>query len=184
MPRDSVCAPGLDARRSRAMSDAKRFAVQAHADQSYGTEPYAVHLEAVVTIVQQAAPDDPLAETVAWLHDVVEDTPVTVDLLTKSFGVEVSAAVASLSDPPGRNRRERKALLHEHLRTLDPSTPAQRVTLLVKAADRLANVRACVAADDGRLGMYRTEHAEFRSAAHRPGLCDALWSELDDLLRR
>ena len=166
------------------MSDAKRFAVQAHADQVYGDEPYAVHLEAVVSIVQRAAPDDPLAETVAWLHDVVEDTPVTVDAITKSFGAEVAAAVASLSDPAGRNRRERKAALHQHLRTLDPSTPTERVTLLVKAADRLANVRACVAAGDGRLGMYRTEHTEFRAAAHRPGLCDAVWSELDSLLRR
>jgi guanosine-3',5'-bis(diphosphate) 3'-pyrophosphohydrolase len=166
------------------MSDAKRFAVEAHADQSYGEEPYAVHLEAVVSIVQQAAPDDALAEAVAWLHDVVEDTPVTVDALTKSFGAEVALAVASLSDPPGRSRRERKARLHEHLGTLDPDSPTHRVTLLVKAADRLANVRACVAAGDGRLGMYRTEHPEFRAAAHRPGLCDAVWSELDDLLRR
>ena len=164
------------------MPDAKRFAIEAHADQSYGAEPYAVHLQAVVEIVQQTAPDDAFAHTVAWLHDVVEDTPVTVDAIGDAFGAEVAAAVASLSDPPGRNRRERKALLHEHLRTMDPSSETERVTLLVKAADRLANVRACAAAGDGRLGMYRKEHDAFRAAAHRPGLCDALWTELDDLL--
>jgi (p)ppGpp synthase/HD superfamily hydrolase len=166
------------------MRDAKRFAIEAHADQVYGDEPYSVHLEAVVTIVRDAAPDDAIAEAVAWLHDVVEDTPVGVAEIESAFGEAIATAVASLSDPPGRNRRERKALLHEHLRTLDADTQAHRVTLLVKAADRLANVRACAASGDGRLGMYRTEHAAFRTAAHRPGLCDAVWAELDDLLSR
>jgi (p)ppGpp synthase/HD superfamily hydrolase len=166
------------------MRDAERFAVEAHADQSYGTEPYTVHLQAVVTIVREAAPHDAIAEAVAWLHDVVEDTPVSVADIEIAFGDAIAAAVASLSDPPGSNRRERKALLHEHLRTLDATSPTQRVTLLVKAADRLANVRACASSGDARVGMYRKEHAAFRTAAHRPGLCDTIWAELDALLLR
>ncbi len=164
------------------MRDARSFAIEAHADQSYGAVPYAVHLEAVVAIVQDAAPGDAIAEAVAWLHDVVEDTPVTVDGIAEVFGAAVASAVGNLSDPPGRNRRERKALMHEHLRTMDVGSATERITLLVKAADRLANVRACAAVGDARLGMYRKEHPAFRAAAYRPGLCDALWSELDDLL--
>jgi hypothetical protein len=30
--------------------------------------------------------------------------------------------------------------------------------------------------------VYRSEQATFRSAAYRPGLCDPLWSELEQLL--
>jgi hypothetical protein len=53
----------------------------------------------------------------------------------------------------------------------------------VKTADRLSNVRACVA-DANRVlwSLYRSEHAVFKTSAFRPGLCDELWSELDGLL--
>jgi guanosine-3',5'-bis(diphosphate) 3'-pyrophosphohydrolase len=52
--------------------------------------------------------------------------------------------------------------------------------LVVKAADRLANVRACLG--DHKRSMwefYCSEHPVFRTAAYRAGLCDSLWSELD-----
>jgi hypothetical protein len=58
------------------------------------------------------------------------------------------------------------------------------VALVVKTADRLANVRACVAGgEDGLLSIYRGEQTAFRLAAFRPQLCDALWAELDSLLK-
>ena len=57
------------------------------------------------------------------------------------------------------------------------------LALIVKAADRLANVRACVADGNQRLlEVYRSEHPTFSRAAYRPSLCDTLWAELDSLL--
>lgn len=44
---------------------------------------------------------DQSAEAVAWLHDVVEDTSVTLDELAESFPSEVVAAVDALTRRPG-----------------------------------------------------------------------------------
>ncbi len=161
---------------------ARDYARTAHAKQTYGSEPYTVHLEAVVAIVR-VVDSSPEAEAVAWLHDVLEDTPATEGELAGMFGEPVAAAVAFVTDPEGYpSRRTRKAALHASLATLDPGKEPDRLALLVKTADRLANVRACVADSPGKLKMYRREHADFRAATHRAGLCDDLWTELDALL--
>lgn len=44
--------------------------------------------------------DDDLAETVAWLHDVVEDTDVTLDDLARVFPPAVVVAVDALTRRP------------------------------------------------------------------------------------
>jgi len=161
------------------MTDPRTFAATAHAGQTYGSEPYTAHLDAVAEIVRGVDPS-PIAATVAYLHDVVEDTEISTVDLYHAFGPRVATAVMVLTDPPGYpNRKTRKAALHQTLARLDPSGPAERLALLVKAADRLANVRACVASDPSKLKMYRKEHGEFRPACFRPGLCDEIWAELD-----
>ncbi len=56
--------------------------------------PYATHPERVAGRV---APS-PFAQAAAWLHDVVEDTPITLDDLTaEGFPAEVVAAVGALT---------------------------------------------------------------------------------------
>ena len=57
-----------------------------------------------------------------------------------------------------------------------------RVALCVKAADRLANLQACLRnGDTVRLVRYRREHQRFRDAAYRAGLCEPLWLQLERL---
>lgn len=54
------------------------------------------------------------------------------------------------------------------------------VAPIVKAADRLATVRACVQDRNERLlTVYRNEHPVIRQAAYRRGLCDGIWAERD-----
>ena len=159
------------------VSEARAFAVAAHAAQRYGEQPYAVHLDAVAALV---VPYGEVAQLIAYLHDVVEDTEVGLELVAERFGQAVADGVALLTDEPGADRRERKGKTYAKLAAV--SGPGE-LALLVKAADRLANVRACVAG--GRadlLRTYRDEHPLFRVSAHRPGLCDAIWSELDALV--
>jgi hypothetical protein len=87
-------------------------------------------------------------------------------------------------DPPGPRRKERKAAAYAILAEVDASTP-RRLALVVKAADRLANVRACLRdANEGLLAMYRREHHDFAHAVSRQGLNDAFMNELDELLRQ
>lgn len=164
------------------MTDPRTFAATAHAGQTYGAEPYMAHLEAVAALVRTVDPSH-RAEAVALLHDALEDTEADVLSLADLFGHTTASAVGLVTDPEGYpNRRTRKAALHKTLAALDPATESHRLALLVKPADRLANVRACVASGDSRIDMYRREYPAFREAAYRPGLCDAIWAELDSLL--
>lgn len=161
------------------VNQARHFALMAHGAQRYGDLPYAVHLDAVAAL---AAPYGPEAQVLAYLHDVVEDTAIGLDDVQAAFGPLVAQCVALLTDAPGATRQARKALTYARLAQVDG--PAQ-LALVAKAADRLANVQACIATGNLRLwGVYLGEHPSFRAAAHRPGLCDALWEQLDALLAR
>ena len=91
-------------------------------------------------------------------------------------------AVSLLSDEPGKNRKQRKERTYKKLATV---TADLELVLIVKVADRLANVRTCIDFDKKKLlKMYRDEQSVFRTSAYRPALCDELWSELDLLLNQ
>ncbi len=169
-----------------AVAEARAFAMAAHGDQRYGDQPYVVHLDEVHRIVHEhAARDDgppSIQAVLAYLHDVVEDTEVTLEQIEQRFGAEVSRCVDLLTDSPGRNRKERKARTYARLEEVDETGPL-RHALVVKAADRLANARRCVAQNNERLlAMYRAEHPTFRRSAVRPGLATSMWEQLDRIL--
>ena len=133
-----------------AIEHARKFAIQAHGDQMYGdgTIPYVVHLDMVAGVLREFGfTKDALLLQAAFLHDTVEDTYVTDQiLLDNGFSAVVAAAVAFCTDEKGKNRKERKKLTYEkqvgllNRRPIDDST---RLGLLVKWADRVANIRAC-----------------------------------------
>lgn len=147
---------------------ARAVAVVAHGDQKYGEAPYVAHLDAVAELVRGYGPQ---YVTVAYLHDTLEDTDLRYAQIAGMFGEYVAECVELVSDEGGRNRAARKAATNAKLAAL---TRDHDVALIVKAADRLANVRA-----GGKVDMYRKEHAAFRAACYREGLCPEIWAELD-----
>jgi (p)ppGpp synthase/HD superfamily hydrolase len=158
---------------------ARSFAIAAHGDQMYGSQPYSFHLDAVVAIL---APFGEQAQIAGYLHDVIEDTSVTLQSVREIFGERVADCVALVTDEPETNRKERKARTNAKLATVSGE---QELALVVKAADRLANLR--MSADgksSSKLEMYRREHVAFQKAAFRPGLCDELWNEMDLVLSK
>ncbi|MFM7541536.1 MAG: HD domain-containing protein [Planctomycetota bacterium] len=161
---------------------ARDFAEKAHADQKYGMGPYLRHLEDVAAI---AAHHGPEAMAISFLHDVLEDVKgCSIEQLEEQFGHKIAKCVAICTDEPGETRMERKQRTNLKMAAVSGEW---EVALVVKAADRLANVResarsALLDPGNKHLPRYRTEHPEFRKAAHRPGLCDAIWEELDRLL--
>jgi (p)ppGpp synthase/HD superfamily hydrolase len=163
-----------DAGISELVKRARAFALAAHGDQRYGDQPYAVHLDAVAELARPYGED---ARVVAYLHDVVEDTAVPLEAVRAEFGDLAADCVALVTDAPGVDRNERKIKTNKKLSQVQGLL---RLALIVKAADRLANLRAC---RDGarvdKLAMYRAEHRAFRAAAFRAGLCDDLWTEID-----
>ena len=156
---------------------ARNFAIQAHGDQRYGDRPYVWHLDAVAAIAQHYGET---AQVIAYLHDTVEDTSATLNDVHERFGALVAGCVELLTDEPGATRKIRKTKTYSKLATVGQDF---ELALIVKTADRLANVRACV--EDGKddlRRLYASEHPQFKASAYRAGLCDPLWAELDRLL--
>jgi (p)ppGpp synthase/HD superfamily hydrolase len=150
------------------------FAIQAHGAQRYGQHPYVYHLDQVADLCR---PYGEREVAVAYLHDVIEDTATKYADLVAAFTLDIARHVRALTDPPGATRAQRKAAFYENFRV-----QACRLCPIVKACDRLANVRECSKNNPSLLARYRAEHAEFRSAVFRDGLCDPIWAELDGLM--
>src|ERR1035437_7673174 len=156
---------------------ARSFAIAAHGDQKYGDRPYAYHLDAVARLAEPYGVD---AVVIAYLHDTVEDSAITVRDIEQQFGLKIAQCVGLLTDEPGANRKERKVKTYAKLAAV---TWPNEISLVVKTADRLANVRACVSDEKQTLlAVYLSEHQVFRQPAYRSGVFGPLWGELDGLL--
>jgi (p)ppGpp synthase/HD superfamily hydrolase len=84
---------------SGTVEDAIALAVRAHRDQTYAAtgQPFIVHpLQVMLRF------EDPLLQTVAVLHDVVEDTDVSLESLSRAgFCAAVIRSVDALTRRPG-----------------------------------------------------------------------------------
>jgi (p)ppGpp synthase/HD superfamily hydrolase len=84
-----------------------------------------------------------------------------------------------VTDEPGETRKERKAKTYKKMAQVSGVT---ELALLIKAADRLANVRSCVAGKNHRLmNVYKSEYPVFKQSAYRENMCDEIWSELQKI---
>jgi len=118
------------------LARAVEFARLHHGDQRRKTGvPYLEHLlEAVEVLVEGAGIASPDVLVAAVLHDVVEDTPVTLDEVSAEFGPRVAELVGWVTIPalgPG----ETKLAYLRRLRDAPPDA------VLVKLADRASNVQ-------------------------------------------
>lgn len=153
---------------------AKEFASNAHGAQLYGNDLYSKHLEMVYNIVSSYGYNDN-TKVLAFLHDVVEDTETTVEQIADTFDNYIGECVSLLTDCDGKNRKERKQKTNKKL-----SKTSNEDVLIVRAADRLANIISCIVNENiGLFKMYQKEHKEFKKAVYRPGVCDKLWTLLD-----
>lgn len=149
---------------------AREFAKSMHANQKYGTEPYVVHLELVRTILLESHYER-IYEVAAWLHDMLEDTHVTVELMNALFGAQVTTLVWAVTGTGG-NRKERNESIYEKLAIVPAAIP-------LKLADRIANVTC--AREDAKTSlftMYRDEHAEFVKRLAPYSLGCTMWERL------
>ena len=85
---------------------AKQLAMRAHMGQKrWNGDPYVTHPERVANAMSM-----PPGKIVGWLHDVVEDTDVTLAEVRLAFGDEIAGAVDSVT------RRENESYLDFILR--------------------------------------------------------------------
>lgn len=139
-------------------SRAALFAAAAHAavDQrrKYTGEPYIQHPAAVAQIVRSVVGNHAEMLAAAWLHDVVEDTEVTLELIRKEFGPCVAALVEGLTDvskPSDGNRAARKAIDRQHMAEQSPACKT------IKLADLIHNSQSILAYDLAFARVYLAE---------------------------
>lgn len=121
---------------------ALRVAATFHLSQTRkgGSVPYITHPVAMALILQRFGFDEDVLIAAALLHDVVEDTPCTLDELATQFPPAVVEIVAALSerklDERGEQRpwRDRK---EEHIAHIQNAPFEARVVVL---ADKLHNL--------------------------------------------
>ena len=116
------------------------FAIRYHGDQRRPTgAPYLEHLlEALEVLVRGAGVTDPDVLCAAVLHDVVEDTPCTVDDVRLRFGDRVADLVGWVTKPEPEDGADHKAAKEEYLKGLQ-NAPDDAIA--VKLADRASNVQ-------------------------------------------
>ena len=136
---------------------ARIFATAAHTAvgqlRKYTYEPYIVHPAEVVSIVR-SVPHTPEMLAAAWLHDTVEDTDVTIEVVRAEFGDAVAELVGWLTDvsrPEDGNRAVRKAMDRAHT----AAAPAEAQT--IKLADLISNSRSIMAHDPKFATTYLEE---------------------------
>ena len=160
--------------------DAYRYGKTAHEGQLRKSgEPYYTHALVVAGILADLRLDvDTLVA--GLLHDVVEDTPVTMDDVRERFGDDVAHmvdGVTKISDLRSHSPDTRQA---ENYRKLVFSIAQDPRTVLIKLADRLHNMRTVeFLAPDRQQGMSRETLDVFAPLAHRFGLAKIKW-ELED----
>ncbi len=160
---------------------ARALARQAHGSQKYGDLPYEFHLQAVVDVLFRFGATLDNDETApllvaAWLHDTLEDTELDKQAVADEFGADIAEIVCRVTDEPGENRKARKAATYA-------KTAASEAAVIVKLADRIANVEESLQNNKGLFRMYAKEQASFSSALRSSAqgeLAQRLWQHLDD----
>lgn len=124
--------------------EALRFAIAAHegARRKGGDVPYITHPLEVATIAASMTSDEDVL-CAAVLHDVVEDTPTTLDELRLAFGDRVAELVASETE----NKRSHLPAAVTWLIRKQESIEELRATrdrdvLILWLSDKLSNLRS------------------------------------------
>jgi (p)ppGpp synthase/HD superfamily hydrolase len=137
------------------IAKAKLLAEFAHFDQKrkYTGEPYFNHCEEVAWLTAVFGGSDNMVAA-AYLHDVVEDTPITNEQINEWFGSDISNLVYWLTDislPHDGNRAARKLIDRQH--TAKASIDAQ----FIKCADIISNTKSIVEHDPNFARVYLRE---------------------------
>ncbi len=160
---------------------AYRVAEKMHGDQRRASGiPYILHPTSVACILCELGMDSE-SIAAALMHDVVEDTPVTLEEITKQFGSEIGGlidGVTKLGKIPYSSREEQQA---ENIRKMLIAMSNDIRVIIIKLADRLHNMRTIECMKEQHRRDKALEVMEvYAPIAHRLGI-RAIKEELEDL---
>jgi len=141
---------------------AEAWCIAAHSavgqTRKYTGEPYWIHPLGVAALIQELVPGAPAAVIIAaMLHDVVDDTDISLELVREEFGDEAADLVDAVSDhttPADGTRKERKELKRERL------SKASSWAKTIALADVISNVETIAEHDPSFAKVYMLEKRE------------------------
>jgi GTP diphosphokinase / guanosine-3',5'-bis(diphosphate) 3'-diphosphatase len=166
---------------SRQIQRAHAFAETAHHGQKrLSGEDFIEHPVAVATIVADLGMDLSTIEA-ALLHDVVEDTTISVQEIQSEFGDQVATMVDGLTKLDAIKFRSREQEQAENVRKMIIAMAQDIRILLIKLADRLHNMRTLEVFSRQKQEQKANETLEiYAPLALRLGVHRIKW-ELEDL---
>ena len=162
----------------------------------YSGEPFVIHPVQTAIILTDLQIWDPPTLQAALLHDVVEDSAVSLAEIVEQFGDEVAQMVdavtklSRLTNEPVKHGDDLKEVRHtpgmtgthaESLRKMLVAMAEDVRVVFVKLADRLHNMRTLSAMPgESRVRIARETREIYAPLAHRLGIYQIEW-ELEDL---
>lgn len=144
-------------------------------------EPYVHHPIEVAKIVSKDIGLDYVSIASALLHDVVEDTDITLNDLNQSVGEEISKIVDGLTKISTLKKNEDYSVQAENYRKMLLTLHNDIRVILIKLADRLHNMRTIEFLSKAKQDQMASESIYiYAPLAHRVGLYN-IKNELEDI---
>jgi guanosine-3',5'-bis(diphosphate) 3'-pyrophosphohydrolase len=163
------------------LARAFRFAAKAHEGQQRRSgEEFIHHPYAVARICAELHLDDETIAT-ALLHDVVEDTGITLEEVQAEFGDEIAQRVDGVTKLTRVHFQSREQAEAENYRKMILAMAGDPAVILIKLADRLHNLRTIEYLGKQKQVQKAREALEvYAPLAHRFGIHTMKW-QLEDL---
>ncbi len=144
-------------------------------------DPYIIHPLEVALIVSQEIGLGVTSTVCAILHDVVEDTELTIEDVENAFGSKIASIIDGLTKISGVFDKESNSLQAENFRKMLLTLSEDVRVIFVKLADRLHNMRTLDSMPRHKQIKIAGETIYlYAPLAHRMGLY-SLKTELEDL---
>jgi GTP pyrophosphokinase len=168
----------------RPLEEAFRFAAAQHTGQRrVSGEPYMLHPLQVTSLLLDMNLDMTCLQT-GLLHDVVEDTSVTLEQVEKKFGKDVAHCVGGVTKLTRLDFASKEVRQAESLRKMLLAMVDDIRVILVKLADRVHNMRTLGALPPEKQASIAQETIDiYAPIAHRLGM-GKIRAELEELAFR